>query len=362
MAPVYVLYGPLAQAPIVSLLLPEVTLRPEPIMDHQMVALDGELAALRAAPGHQVAGLRLPDDLSAQVMECLNYVLDLFGFEWKTLGVGGIQVPWCSDVSMGAPIFEPDPWLADGAVRLERMMLDILAHRHRYSAAQMAQRLMPMRMRAAAWQAARNRPGDPGRNIDDDVIVHRDKRPYMNFFAAQEMDLQFRKQDGSLSDVVNRGALMMSEAVIVLPYDPKRDAVLLIEQFRAPLYIGGSRAPWTWEPVAGLIDPGETAEQAAHREAAEEAGLTLRHLIETSQAYSSTGALSDYLYLYIGIADFDQRKAASGLAEEGEDITSQILPFETLMAEVDAGGYVDLPLYMLALWLARHRDRVRAMA
>src|SRR5713101_1312702 len=58
-------------------------------------------------------------------------------------------------------------------------------------------------------------------------------------------------------DVVRRGAA----AGIVL-YDPERDSVILIEQFRVPALYAG-RSPWQLEAVAGLIDAGETPEEVA---------------------------------------------------------------------------------------------------
>ena len=68
-------------------------------------------------------------------------------------------------------------------------------------------------------------------------------------------------------DVVRRGA-----AAAVILYDPERDSVVLVEQFRvAALYAG--RSPWQVEAVAGLIDSDETPEAVARREAREEAGL-----------------------------------------------------------------------------------------
>src|SRR5689334_10776489 len=49
-------------------------------------------------------------------------------------------------------------------------------------------------------------------------------------------------------DVVRRGA-----AVAILLYDPERDSVVLIEQFRLAALYGG-RSPWQIEAVAGLAD------------------------------------------------------------------------------------------------------------
>jgi hypothetical protein len=68
-------------------------------------------------------------------------------------------------------------------------------------------------------------------------------------------------------DVVRRGA-----AVAVLLYDPERDKVVLVEQFRVAALYGG-RSPWQVEAVAGLVDSAETPAEVARREAREEANL-----------------------------------------------------------------------------------------
>src|SRR5215467_3943586 len=71
-------------------------------------------------------------------------------------------------------------------------------------------------------------------------------------------------------DVIRRGA-----AVAVLLYDPDREAVVLVEQFRIPPLLAGF-SPWVIEVVAGLVDrEGETHEEVGRRETMEEAGLEL---------------------------------------------------------------------------------------
>ena len=68
---------------------------------------------------------------------------------------------------------------------------------------------------------------------------------------------------------------MSSDAVIVLPYDPVNDRILLVKQFRTGPYVKGDANPWVLEPIAGLIDVGETPVEAGLREAKEEAHLEI---------------------------------------------------------------------------------------
>ncbi len=240
-----------------------------------------------------------------------------------------------------------------------RAGVEVMAHYGRLSPSEVGHRMVGILIRAASWLSAQARPGDPERDLARDVVVHAHHRPYSNFFAAEEMDLQYRRYDGTLSPVLNRGAQILGEAAVVLPYDPMRDAVLMVEQFRAPLYMGGDRAPWLWQPVAGLVDPGETPETAARREAMEEAGLTLSRLYPVAGVYSSPGANSDFVNLFVGLGDFSAREPGGGLDEEGEDILARIVSFADLMDGVDNGRYRDMQLVLTSLWLARHRNQLR---
>ncbi len=230
----------------------------------------------------------------------------------------------------------------------------------RVDSATIAQSFPAIRTRAWARLAARQRQtGDP-RSVGKDVVVHQHQRAYLSYFGMDELRVQHRKHDGSMGEVLNRSGLMQGSAVVVLPYDPVRDTVLLVEQFRAPVFLIGDPEPWMWEPVAGMIDPGETPEQAARREAVEEAQTQLNALEYAGGAYSSSGSSTEFIHLYVGLADLDRTIDNGGVASEGEDIRTQILPFVEFMDRVDSNVFKDLPLLSLAHWLARHRNRLRA--
>lgn len=215
-------------------------------------------------------------------------------------------------------------------------------------------------------RAARLRPGTETlrrRAAADDISVHALRHPYLGFFAVEERDLRHRRFDGSMSAVLNRAVFTSGDAAVVLPYDPVRDRVLLIEQFRAGPHARGNANPWLVETVAGRIDGGETPEQAARREAVEEAGLTLTALMAGPRYYPSPAATGEYIYSFVGIADLpDGAAGIGGLAGEAEDIRSHVISFARLMELVVAGEIDNAPLIILAYWLERERPRLRAGA
>ncbi|HEY0274981.1 MAG TPA: NUDIX domain-containing protein [Paenirhodobacter sp.] len=194
-----------------------------------------------------------------------------------------------------------------------------------------------------------------------DVVVDAMTTGYAKFFAVEDYTLRHRTFAGGMSRQLPRAAFVSGDATVVLPYDPVRDLVLLVEQFRAGPFARGDANPWSLEPVAGRVDAGETPAEAATREAVEEAGLSLSRLIAAPNFYPSPGAKTEYLYCFIGLADLTEDAARpGGLEEEGEDIRPHLISFARLMQMVDGGEADNGPLLVLALWLARLRPGLRA--
>jgi ADP-ribose pyrophosphatase len=215
-------------------------------------------------------------------------------------------------------------------------------------------------LRTRAW----TRPGAVGSGFGPgDVEVARRLHPYDGFFSVEEVTARFRRFDGQAQREVDRAVFCVTDAATVLPYDPLRDRVLLLEQLRFGPLAQGDPAPWLLEPVAGLIDAGETPEDTARREAAEEAGLAVGDLHFVSRYYPSPGGVSQVLYSYLGIADLpDEAARLGGHAEEDEDILGHVIPFATAMDMLASGDLVNAPTIITLQWLAVNRERLRRAA
>ena len=365
-------YGTLCHVPLLETVLGRASqtldVVPAQLPGHSVYwARDERFPLIVAEPGGTAEGLLLRGLNDADVARLSHYEGG-FLYDLKPCTVRTDQGEWTAETffpepgqwDTGAP-WSLEDWAREEATISVRAAEEIMAWLDRKSARDIAARFGQINNRAASFVTTQAFPPDPKRDVARDVVVHKRHRPYLNFFAIEELDLQYRRHDGALSPPLNRAALFVGQAVVVLPYDPERDRVLLIEQFRAPLYMAGDRAPWVWEPIAGLIDRGETPHEAATREADEEAGVTLRHLEPVGGVYSSTGSSTEFLHLFIGIADLDEiPDGGGGLDGEGEDILAEILPFENLMRAVDAQEHRDMPLVTCALWLARHRESLRS--
>lgn len=193
-----------------------------------------------------------------------------------------------------------------------------------------------------------------------DVEVQQRETCFQGFYRLDRLHLRHRQFAGGMGPQLRRELFVRHDAVCVLPYDPQRDAVVLIEQFRVGA-LDKSSNPWLLELVAGLIDKDEQPEEVARREAEEEAGLRLESLWPISQYYPSPGGSDERVHLYIGRCDSSGAGGVHGLAEEGEDIRVHVWPMEDALAAV-RDGRIDNAASIIALqWLALNRDEVRGL-
>jgi nudix-type nucleoside diphosphatase (YffH/AdpP family) len=225
---------------------------------------------------------------------------------------------------------------------------------------------MPMILsRAKARQMSREPHAANHRSTThaDAVTTLSSEALHEGFFLAKSMQLQHPRFDGQQSEVLHREVFVATDAVIVLPYDPIRDRVLLVEQFRMGPFGRGDPLPWVLEAPAGRIDAGESPEQAARRECEEEAGLALLHLEHVNSHYCSPGCSTEFYHCYLALADLpDSAAGYGGLATEHEDIRSHVVSFDDAMGLISSGEANIGPLVLLLLWLARERPRLRSLA
>ena len=224
-------------------------------------------------------------------------------------------------------------------------------------------RMGALRVAAASQVRAAGSAGRRLRKGSGEVSVSAVRQAHAGFFGLEVLTLAYRRFDNEISQDIQREIFVSGDAVTVLPYDPVRDRVLLIEQMRSGPLGRGDPLPWQLEAVAGRIDPGETPEDCARREAVEEAGLVLGRLEKVAEYYPSAGAMTEYIYSYLALCDLpDGVAGVFGQTEEAEDIQGHLVSFDDFMGAVASGEVASAPLILTALWLQRERGRLRAAA
>lgn len=364
-------YGTLCHLPLLQIVLGR-AVAPVPALlpDHAVHWAAGQVFPLiTAAPGQQAVGLCLAD-LSAQDMARLDYYEGGFAYDTREMTLqdstrARVYFPQPGHWQPGAPWRLAD-WVASRGAVVTETARDFMALFGEKPAEQVQRRYPMMLTRGAArLRAAEPVPAGLRHETADapgvEIIARR--QPYAYYFAVEEYDLRHRRFDGGWSPTITRAAFISGDAATVLPYDPRRDRVLLIEQLRIGPMARGDANPWLLEAIAGRVDPFETPEDCVRREAVEEAGLTLSRLIEVARYYPSPGAKAEFLYSYVALCDLpDEVAGLGGLATEAEDIRSHLVPFERLMTLIGEPQAANAPLILTAQWLALNRAELRAAA
>lgn len=193
-----------------------------------------------------------------------------------------------------------------------------------------------------------------------DADIERREVAFQGFFRLEKLTLKHKIFSGQWSNHFTREVFVRGNAVGVLLYDPHRDQILLIEQFRPGALYDESQSPWQFEIVAGMTEAGESSEDVVRREAMEEAGCTIEQLEFLMKYWVSPGGMDEQIELYCGMIDASQvREGVYGLDEENEDIRVELVSYaEAIQALQD--GVINNAMAIIALqWLQLNRDRLR---
>jgi len=180
------------------------------------------------------------------------------------------------------------------------------------------------------------------------------------FFQLQRFHFKHRLFKGGWSDVLLREVFIRGSATCVLPYDPLREQIVLLEQIRAGALLDGG-SPWLLELIAGINDKGEVPEDIARREAVEEADIELQALIPIYKYYPSPGGATEMVHLFCAQVDASQASGIHGLEEEGEDIKVHVLELEEAYAMLSRGEINNSPAIMAIQWLMLNKQSVHAV-
>ena len=192
----------------------------------------------------------------------------------------------------------------------------------------------------------------------EDVEVVEKTTVYDGFFKMHRYKVKHRLVEGGWSPVLTRECFDRGPAVAVLLYDPYKDAVVLLEQFRIGA-IDAQEGAWQLELVAGIVEPGETPEDVMHREAKEESGSDVLDYEYIVDYYPSAGGWNEKVHLYCGGVDSTDIGGVHGLPEEGEDIWVQVFPREEAL-HIMQENYIHNAATIIALqWLQMNYKRLQ---
>jgi len=178
---------------------------------------------------------------------------------------------------------------------------------------------------------------------------------YEGFLKIKRHWVQHASFHGGQCEPILRERLEDLSAVSVLLYDPDRDQVVLVEQFRVGL-MGQVDPPWALETVSGFCDRAhEVPEEVARREVHEETGCELLTLTQIGSFFVSPGISDEQIHLFCGRVDAGAAGGVHGLAEEGEEMRVLVMPREEAASEL-FGRLCSTSIVIAMQWLQANRE------
>lgn len=192
-----------------------------------------------------------------------------------------------------------------------------------------------------------------GQFDQNDYKIEKKENCYTGFFRVDKYFIKHRLFAGGWSGEFTREIFERGDAVVLIPYDPTLDQLVLNQQFRAGA-VRSQQNPWLLEFVAGMFGENESAAEVAIREAKEEANLDISPLMikPVMKFLSSPGGTSECLHLYVGKVDSRYAGGIHGLKEENEDIKTMVVSREKAIELIDNGTITNASTIIGIQWLA----------
>ena len=190
-----------------------------------------------------------------------------------------------------------------------------------------------------------------------DYLIQTRKEKYRGFLRVDTIKLKHKLFLGDWSPEINRELLVREEAVGVLLFDPKRDEIVLVRQFRVGLVDKGD-SPWVLELVAGMVEAGEELVEVALREVREESNAEVSKLIKICDYFSSPGISSEKVRLYLGIVASEDMGGVYGLENENEDIEVVVMPYENAIKVMKKGCLANAMSIIALQWLELNKSDI----
>jgi len=187
--------------------------------------------------------------------------------------------------------------------------------------------------------------GKSDKDISGRVKLRELKTLSDNYYVLRRADFDYCRRDGQWQHNM-RESYDMGDGAAVLPVDRARNRVLLIRQFRWPVFERGVQELLV-EVVAGKLD-GDDPATCVVREAMEEAGVMITRPRLVTHCFMSPGAVTEKLSLFL--ADYDSaapRASGGGHAHEGEDIEVLELSLDEAFAMIASGAIIDAKTILL---------------
>jgi len=174
------------------------------------------------------------------------------------------------------------------------------------------------------------------------------KTIFNRFIKVEELDFELPQQQVH----IKRFVVSRPEAAAIILHNTHNHSVILIKQFRAPVYNRNDN-PFIFEAPAGVLESNENAADTIIRESLEETGYQIDKPILLSTIYPSPGILDEKIHLfYAEVNSNDKVSSGGGLDTEHEFLDVVDIHIDRAFEMIKSGEINDAKT-ITALFLAK---------
>ena len=203
-------------------------------------------------------------------------------------------------------------------------------------------------------------------NLPNRSDVLSKERRHDGFYKVDLLTVRHQSFAGTISTPVAREVIRRGEIVVIVPYDPVRDVIVLTKQWRVGAiaakdlpHCPDGTTPWVLETPAGYVAPGELPLDAARREVVEETGFEPKRMEQIGQILTNPGMSDEIAFLFYAEVDASISEHVSGLEAEGEDILVSAKPAQEVFDMMDAWDIQKATSLLALNWLRVNHLRLR---
>lgn len=165
--------------------------------------------------------------------------------------------------------------------------------------------------------------------------------------TLNRIDYDYQFGDGNWKRL-SRESYDRGNGTSILLYNKEKRTVILTKQFRMPAYANDKNDGMSIEVCAGALDKNEHPEVCIIREVEEEVGYKINKATKVLEAYTSPGAVTEKMFMFIAEYNDDMKvNDGGGVDSEDEDIEVLETPFEEAIKMISNFEIIDAKTIML---------------
>jgi nudix-type nucleoside diphosphatase (YffH/AdpP family) len=204
---------------------------------------------------------------------------------------------------------------------------------------------------------------DEGYGMNKNVEIVKIKKVFKKaIFEIEEAEFKHEIAPDQWSKSIFRLNLIRGDAVAVLVHNIDTNELIFTDQFRYSTFDHSEERKedenngWMLELPAGMIDLGETPDDAVRREIMEEIGYRIHNLEHLQTFFLSPGTSSEKIFLYYAtVSASDREGQGGGLVDEGEFIKTVEISVEEAIKSLNSGGIRDSKTIIGLQWLQNNK-------